>query len=81
MGLWLFLVALMAVLGRIGHKALGARRWIKLGPMQFQPSEWVKLVLILVVARYFANLGGRSLSPGGRSSRPSRSWASPCCWF
>ena len=43
-----------------GHKALGARRWIKLGPMHFQPSEWVKLVLILVVARYFANLGGRS---------------------
>ena len=46
----------------IGHKALGARRWIKLGPMQFQPSEWMKLVIILLVARYFANLGGRSLS-------------------
>ena len=30
--------------------------------MHFQPSEWVKLVLILVVARYFANLGGRSLT-------------------
>ena len=27
------LVALLAVLVRIGHKALGARRWIKLGPM------------------------------------------------
>ena len=46
----------------IGHKALGGRRWIKLGPMHFQPSEWVKLVLILIVARYFANLGGRSLT-------------------
>jgi rod shape determining protein RodA len=30
--------------------------------MHFQPSEWVKLVLILAVARYFANLGGRSLT-------------------
>ena len=58
-----FLLALMAVLvPGIGHKALGARRWIKLGPMHFQPSEWVKLVLILAVARYFANLGGRSLT-------------------
>ena len=46
----------------MGHKVLGARRWIKLGPMHFQPSEWVKLVLILVVARYFANLGGRNLT-------------------
>ena len=30
--------------------------------MLFQPSEWVKLVLILIVARYFANLGGRNLT-------------------
>ena len=50
------LVALVAVLA-VGQKVLGARRWIKLGPMHFQPSEWVKLVLILAVARYFANLG------------------------
>ena len=57
------LVSLAAVLiPGIGHKALGARRWIKLGPILFQPSEWVKVVLILAVARYFANLGGRSLT-------------------
>jgi rod shape determining protein RodA len=58
-----FLVTLAAVLiPGIGHKALGARRWIKVGPILFQPSEWMKLVIILMVARYFANLGGRSLS-------------------
>ena len=58
-----FLFALMAVLiPGIGHKALGARRWIKLGPVLFQPSEWMKLVMILVVARYFANLGARNLT-------------------
>jgi rod shape determining protein RodA len=55
-----FLLTLLAVLA-FGHKAMGGRRWLKFGPMQFQPSEWVKLVLILAVARYFANLGGRSL--------------------
>ena len=55
------LVSLVAVLA-VGQKVLGARRWIRLGPMHFQPSEWVKLVLILVMARYFANLGGRSLT-------------------
>jgi rod shape determining protein RodA len=55
------LVALVAV-KLVGAKVLGARRWIKVGPMHFQPSEWVKLVLILAVARYFANLGGRRLT-------------------
>jgi len=56
------LVFLAAVLSPLGHKALGGKRWIKLGPILFQPSEYVKLALILVVARYFANLGGRNLT-------------------
>jgi rod shape determining protein RodA len=47
------LVALVAV--RVaGQKVLGARRWINLGGgVHFQPSEWVKLVLIIVAARFF----------------------------
>jgi rod shape determining protein RodA len=61
---WAFGVSLVALVAvkLFGTKVLGARRWIKLGPMHFQPSEWVKLILILIVARYFANLGGRSLT-------------------
>jgi rod shape determining protein RodA len=61
---WAYGVCLLALVAvkLVGHKALGARRWIQVGPVQFQPSEWVKLVLILCVARYFANLGGRSLT-------------------
>jgi rod shape determining protein RodA len=57
----IFIGSLVAV-KLVGHKALGARRWINLGPIQFQPSEWVKLVLVLMIARYFANLGGRNLT-------------------
>ena len=56
------IAALLAVL-LVGTKVLGARRWIKLpGGLHFQPSEWVKLILILVVARYFWNLAGRKLT-------------------
>ena len=54
--------ALMAVLV-FGQKYLGARRWIKMpGGNHFQPSEWVKLILILAVAKYFADLRQRELS-------------------
>ena len=63
-GYWAYGVCLLS-LGAVlvvGQKVLGARRWIRLGPMHFQPSEWVKLVLILCVARYFANLGARELT-------------------
>jgi rod shape determining protein RodA len=56
------LVSLVAV-KLVGTKVLGARRWIKLpGGIHFQPSEWVKLVLIVVVARYFWGLAGKELS-------------------
>jgi rod shape determining protein RodA len=56
------IAALLAVL-LVGTKVLGARRWIKLpGGIHFQPSEWVKLVLILAVARYFWSLAGRKLT-------------------
>ncbi len=57
----IFLLSLVAV-KLVGRRVMGARRWIALGPIQFQPSEWVKLVLVLAVARYFANLGGRDVS-------------------
>jgi rod shape determining protein RodA len=55
------LAALVAV-KLVGVTVLHARRWIRIGPIHFQPSEWVKLILILAVARYFANLGGRRLT-------------------
>ncbi len=58
------LVALVAVLV-VGTKVLGGRRWIKFpGGIHFQPSEWVKLILILAIARYFWGLAGRELTWG-----------------
>src|SRR6201991_5202311 len=57
-------LSLVAVLA-VGTKVLGARRWIKLpGGIHFQPSEWVKLVLILAVAQYFWGLAGKELTWG-----------------
>jgi cell division protein FtsW len=46
----------------------GARRWFVAGPIQFQPSELVKLALVLYVARYLADnpkrvRGSRGVGP------------------
>ena len=38
-----------------GRTYLGAKRWVQIGSFHFQPSEWVKLVLILAMAKYFAD--------------------------
>src|SRR6202022_1245905 len=54
--------SLMAVL-IFGQKYLGAKRWIKMpGGNHFQPSEGVKLILILAMAKFFADLRNRELS-------------------
>ena len=37
----------------IGVERMGAKRWIELGPLQFQPSEIAKLATTFVLARYF----------------------------
>jgi rod shape determining protein RodA len=61
---WLYglsLVSLVAVIF-FGKKVMGARRWIDFHFFHFQPSEWVKLILILVMAKYFAEYRDEELS-------------------
>jgi rod shape determining protein RodA len=60
----IFLLLLIAV-RFVGTTVLGARRWIKFpGGIHFQPSEWMKLVLILCVARFFWTRTGKPLTWG-----------------
>ena len=41
-----------------GHVGLGAQRWIMLGPLELQPSELMKISLVLALARF---LHGKSV--------------------
>jgi rod shape determining protein RodA len=64
---WAYGISILSLVAvkLVGQKVLGARRWINLGGgIHFQPSEWVKLVLIIVVARFFWQIvgSGRDLS-------------------
>jgi rod shape determining protein RodA len=54
---WLYLFSLttLVIVEVAGKTALGATRWINLGFFQFQPSELAKLVLIVVLAKYFSD--------------------------
>ena len=38
----------------VGHTGMGAQRWLDLGVMHVQPSELIKIALVLALSRYFA---------------------------
>lgn len=49
---------LLVAVDVVGHVGLGAQRWISIGPMELQPSELMKIALVLALARY---LHGKSV--------------------
>lgn len=44
---------LLVVVEVAGHTGMGATRWINLGFIKLQPSEFMKIAMVLVLARYF----------------------------
>src|SRR5205807_2611348 len=50
---YLAALGLLAGVAFAGKKVLGARRWLQVGGFQIQPSEFVKLAVIVVLARWF----------------------------
>lgn len=60
----LCVILLLAVLF-FGKYVGGSRRWLVLGPVSIQPSEMVKLAVIMVLAKYYA----RVCTTGGISAR------------
>ncbi len=57
------LLIFVEVHGRLG---MGAQRWIDLGFMQLQPSELMKIALVLVLAGYFHGIGPEDMQGFGR---------------
>ncbi len=69
--IFLAAVVLLLVVLLIGKVRGGAQRWLSLGGINFQPSEFAKIALILALASYFSGrytyegIGFRDLLPAG----------------
>jgi rod shape determining protein RodA len=61
---WLYIAALAALVAvlAVGHTRFGAKRWIPVLGEFFQVSEFVKLIIIIVLARFFAEVRTDELS-------------------
>lgn len=46
-------LVLLVLVMRVGHVGKGAQRWIELGGLQLQPSELMKIALVLALASWF----------------------------
>jgi rod shape determining protein RodA len=63
---WRFLyggtVALMVLVFTLGEVVRGSKRWIDVGPFQFQPSEFGKVLFVLALAGFLAERARRTNS-------------------
>ena len=48
--LYIFNIIMLLAVMVIGHSALGAQRWIQIGPITLQPSEFSKIIMIISLA-------------------------------
>ena len=56
---WLFVFCMvclvLTLIPGVGVKVNGAQRWIGLGPLRVQPSEFAKIGMVVVLAAYFSS--------------------------
>ncbi len=49
---YVFSIILLVAVAFFGHTALGAKRWLQLGPLTIQPSEIAKILIIISLAAF-----------------------------
>ncbi len=59
---YLVSLVLLVAVDAMGVIGMGAQRWIALGPIQLQPSEMMKIALVMALAAYYARLDPAKVS-------------------
>lgn len=50
--LYMFNLLMLLAVMFVGHSALGAQRWIQIGPVSIQPSEFSKIIMIIALSAF-----------------------------
>ena len=53
--IFLITIGVLLITSIIGHVQLGAQRWLGVGNLVFQPSEFAKILIIIVLAKFLAD--------------------------
>ncbi len=59
---YLIALLLLVAVELFGTMGMGAQRWLELGPIRLQPSELMKITLVLMLAAYYDWLDPRKVS-------------------
>jgi len=62
--LYVFNLVMLVAVMLVGESALGAQRWISIGPVNIQPSEFSKLIMIICLASVLEEMVGKLNTPG-----------------
>lgn len=54
----------------VGVEALGAKRWVQVGALTFQPSEIMKLALVLALARFYHDMPAHAVQRLRKTALP-----------
>ncbi len=56
--LYFIALALLVAVEFYGVTGMGAQRWLRVGPLQLQPSEVMKVALVMALAAFYHQIGG-----------------------
>lgn len=54
-GIYFFTIGLLILVLIVGDEGMGAQRWLVVGPVRIQPSELMKVSIILALARWYSS--------------------------